>query len=95
MVICTVADVERNEIATSVAKSLAEVLERDLPGLTEDVRLFEDLNMDSTSVLELLMTLEDNVGVEIDAEDLDMDNFKTVGTLTDYLLSIPTLTSRA
>jgi acyl carrier protein len=37
--------------------------------------------MDSTGVLELLMALEDNLGIEVDPENLDMDDFKTVGTL--------------
>jgi acyl carrier protein len=76
---------DHSEIIAVVADSLSEVLERELPDLSEDMRLFEELSMDSTSVLELLMTLEDNLGIEIDAEDLDMADFKTIGTLAAYL----------
>ncbi|MFF9400256.1 acyl carrier protein [Streptomyces sp. NPDC014744] len=63
--------------------ALSEVLERTVTGLTEDVRLFEDLHLDTTSILEILMTLEDAV----DPEELDVGDFKSVGTLTGYVLS--------
>ncbi|MFJ7152244.1 acyl carrier protein [Streptomyces sp. NPDC100445] len=78
---------ERGSVISAVEKSLSEVLERPVTGLTEEVRLFEDLHLDSTSVLELLMELEDAVDISVDPEDLDMDDFKSVGTLTDYVLS--------
>ena len=76
---------DRTTIAEHVTKSLSEVLRRDLTDLSEDTRLFEDLHLDSTAILELLMALEDNVGIEVDPESLDMDDFRTVGTLLDYL----------
>ncbi|MFF1283303.1 acyl carrier protein [Streptomyces sp. NPDC014991] len=78
---------ERGSVISAVEKSLSEVLERPVTGLTEEVRLFEDLHLDSTSVLELLMALEDAVDISVDPEDLDMDDFKSVGSLTDYVLS--------
>ena len=77
---------DRGDVIAGIERALTEVLRRDLPVLTEDVRLFDDLNMDSTMALELLMTLEDTIGVEIDAENLSMDDFQTVGTLADYLM---------
>jgi acyl carrier protein len=77
---------ERGEVIAGITRALADVLQRELPALTEDVRLFDDLNMDSTTALELIMTLEDTIGVEIDAENLSMDDFQTVGTLADYLM---------
>ena len=43
--------------------ALSEVLKRDVSGATEDIRLFEDLQLDSTAVLELLMALEDTLGL--------------------------------
>lgn len=33
------------------------------------------------------MALEDGIGIVVDPEDLDMDDFKSVGTLTDYVLA--------
>jgi acyl carrier protein len=78
---------ERHSVVAAVEAALSEVLERTVTGLTEDVRLFEDLHLDSTSILEMLMTLEDAIAISVDPEDLDMDDFKSVGTLTDYVLS--------
>ena len=77
---------DRNSIVASVERALREVLNNAVPaGLTEDNRLFEDLHLDSTGVLELLMALEEHLGIEVDPENLDMDDFQTVGSLTDYL----------
>ena len=79
---------ERGDVIAGIERALTDVLQREMPVLTEDVRLFDDLNLDSTAALELLMTLEDTIGVEIDAENLSMDDFQTVGTLADYLMDV-------
>ncbi|MFD5156639.1 acyl carrier protein [Streptomyces hawaiiensis] len=76
---------ENTAVVESVESALTEVLEREVSGLTPDVRLFEDLHLDSTSVMEMLMSLEDSMNVAVDPETLDMDDFMTVGTLTAYL----------
>ncbi len=76
---------ENTAVVESVESALTEVLEREVGGLTADVRLFEDLHLDSTSVMEMLMSLEDAMDIAIDPETLDMDDFQTVGTLTTYL----------
>lgn len=76
---------DRNDILEKIELSLTEVLKRDVSGSAEDTRLVEDLQMDSTSVLELLMALEDNLGFEVDPESLKMDDFRTIGTLANYV----------
>ena len=76
---------DRNNILEKIELSLTEVLKRDVSGSSEDTRLVEDLQMDSTSVLELLMALEDNLGFEVDPESLTMGDFKTIGTLANYV----------
>ncbi|HEX6686251.1 MAG TPA: acyl carrier protein [Candidatus Limnocylindrales bacterium] len=76
---------ERQTIVDRITEALSEVLKRDVSGATEDTRLIEDLQMDSTSVLELLMAVEDTLGFEVDPENLQMDDFKTVGTLADHV----------
>ncbi|MER6771086.1 acyl carrier protein [Streptomyces rhizosphaericola] len=77
-----------NTIVAQVETALSEVLEREVTGLTEEIRLFEDLHLDSTSVMEMLMELEDSMKIVIDPENLDMDDFQTVATLTGYLRRI-------
>jgi acyl carrier protein len=76
---------ERAQIIEHVRISLSDVLNRELPTLTEETRLFEDLALDSTSVIELLMGLEDTIGMEIDPDDLEPEVFQTVARLTDYI----------
>lgn len=76
---------DHTSLVGAVTETLAEVLKRDLPGLTEQTRLFEDLHLDSTSILELLMALEDRIGLEVDPESLNMDDFASMGTLVSYL----------
>lgn len=76
---------DRNSLIGAISETLTEVLKRDLPDLTEQTRLFEELHLDSTSILELLMALEDRIGIEVDPESLNMDDFASIGTLVDYL----------
>ena len=71
--------------ATKVHTVLEQVLHRDLPEISGDTRLFEDLNLDSTSVIELLIAVEDETGMEVDVDALDPDVFLTVGSLTDFV----------
>ena len=65
--------------------ALEEVLKKDLPELAPQMRLFSDLAMDSTSVIELLMALEDTMGLQIDPDELTPDVFETVGALSAYI----------
>jgi acyl carrier protein len=76
---------ERAEILVQLRSSLTEVLNREVPELREEARLFDDLSLDSTSVIELLMSLEDTVGLEIDPEELGPEVFQTVASLVDYI----------
>src|SRR5262249_35369874 len=62
-------------IVSSVAAALARVLGRDAATVTPSSRLFDDLGLDSTSVLELLLELEDELGVEFDADTLEQHHF--------------------
>lgn len=75
----------RTELLEHVRLALAAVLNRDLPDLSEDSRLFEDLGLDSTSVIELLMSLETSIDLEIDPDSLEPEVFMTVRSLADYI----------
>ncbi|KOV87934.1 acyl carrier protein [Nocardia sp. NRRL S-836] len=76
---------DRLTVLKTITNALTEVMQRDYSDTTENTRLFEDLHLDSTSVLTLLMALEDHTGIEVDPETLQMDDFQTIGTLADYL----------
>lgn len=51
--------------------------------LTEETSFLEDLNADSIDLVHLVMTLEDEYGVEV--EDDDVENIKTIGDAIDYI----------
>ncbi|GAA0482614.1 acyl carrier protein [Streptomyces sp. NPDC046215] len=86
---------DRQKLLSAIETALAEVLERDVPPITEDTRFFEDLFLDSTSVLELLVSLEDHIGIDIDPEELDMDDFTSVGSLASRLEGRPAASAPA
>lgn len=75
----------REQITEHIRVALSIVLNRELDDLHQDVRLFEDLALDSTSVIELLMALEDTIGLEIDPDELEPEVFYTMASLTDYV----------
>ncbi|NDZ79571.1 acyl carrier protein [Streptomyces sp. SID10853] len=78
---------QRTDAVTAIETALTEVLDREVTGTQQSTRLFEDLHLDSTSVLELLMSLEDSAGIEVDPEEIDADDFRTIATLTDFVLA--------
>ncbi|CAL9350773.1 acyl carrier protein [Streptomyces sp. enrichment culture] len=73
------------DIAAEVIASLAAMVGREVAELSEETRLFDDLYFDSTSVLELLMRLEEDLGVEFDPETLQPADFEKVGSLVAYV----------
>lgn len=76
---------DRSAIITGIKAALGEVLMQQVTDVSEKTMLFEELYMDSTTILELLMAMEDTLGLEIDTENLNLDTFKTIGTLADYV----------
>lgn len=75
------------EIRDALRAALVETLGGDVPELTDELRLFGDLGLDSTNVIELLMALEDSLGLEIDPDQLLPEAFESVRSLSDYIRS--------
>jgi acyl carrier protein len=71
-----------------VKVAINDVLNDEDKSITVSTKLFEDLDLDSTSIIELLMALEDNIPeLSIDPEDLRAEHFESVNTLADYALN--------
>ncbi len=51
--------------------------------LDEDTSFMDDLHADSIDLVHLAMTLEDEY--EIELEDEDIENIKTIGDTVDYI----------
>jgi acyl carrier protein len=81
----TVQDTGRAQIIEAITAALCEVLSQELTGITEQTRLFDDLSLDSTSVLGLLMALEDALDLEVDPENLEQHHLESVGALADFI----------
>ncbi|AKN72630.1 MULTISPECIES: acyl carrier protein [Streptomyces] len=76
---------DREAIVRALEAALTDVLERPVTGLSGEVRLFDDLHLDSTTMLEMLMALENSLGLIVDPEELDADDFESVDTFTDFV----------
>ena len=54
-------------------------------GSTEDLRLEEDLGMDSLTMLEVTCATEQILGVSVD--DATLSSFRTMGDIKDFILN--------
>jgi len=70
-------------IFEKVKELLAEQLDADIDEMTMDTDIARDLGADSLDVVELLMSIEDEFGVEIPDEEIE--NIKTIGELVEYI----------
>lgn len=66
-----------------VKEIIAKELEVDAKQLTNEAKFIEDLGADSLDIVELVMALEEEFGLDI--PDEDADKLKTVGDAMKYL----------
>lgn len=58
----------------ALRQACSKVLEEDVPALSDEMHMFEDLKMDSTTMLESLLELEESLSFDIDPEELDVED---------------------
>ncbi|MBI1799249.1 MAG: acyl carrier protein [Candidatus Eisenbacteria bacterium] len=68
-----------------VKEIIAKELEVETRQLTAEAKFIEDLGADSLDIVELVMALEEEFGIDI--PDEDADKMKTVGDAMNYLKS--------
>lgn len=73
----------REEITAGLAEILEEVAGVDPKDATEDKNISEDLDVDSLSMVEVVVAAEEKFGVKI--PDDDVQNLKTVGDAVSYI----------
>ena len=76
---------ERAEIELKLKELLVDELGLDRDKSTMDARFEEDLEVDSLGVVELLMALEDNFGVQI--PDEEAESIGTVSQAVDVVVA--------
>lgn len=66
-----------------IKEIVAEQLNADVTMLKEETSLKDDLNADSLDLFQIIMTLEEEFGVEIPTEDTE--SIATIGDIEQYL----------
>ena len=82
--------VSREEVLALVRERLGDILEIDPAGIGEDDAFAEDLHADSLALIELVESLEEELGersVGFRIEDEDLDDLRTVRDAVDYAVS--------
>jgi acyl carrier protein len=75
----------RPKVFDSISRLLPRVLGRELPAISEEMKLMSELGMRSASMLELLLELEDDLDIQIEVEDIDGAAMSSVGDLADFV----------
>jgi len=73
-------------VIEKIKEILAEQLDVDADTITRETDLMSDLGADSLDLVELIMTLEEEYGVN--ATDESVYELKTVGEVVDYIESL-------
>ncbi|WP_034263768.1 acyl carrier protein [Actinospica robiniae] len=77
---------DRNRAVEEIKLVVEKAVGRELPDFGEDTALLAELNLDSSSLLEVLMDLEDAVGFEANVDELDASVLESVGSLADFVV---------
>ncbi len=76
---------EEQAIFEKIKDVVADKLDTDPTDITEDASFVDDLGADSLDVVELIMGLEDEFGIEI--SDDEAENIRTVGDAVRFISS--------
>ena len=68
----------------TVATCLRKVLGREV-SIEPETNIINDLGLDSLQIIEFLLTVEDELGVELDFETMDMDALTSVGSFCRFV----------
>lgn len=70
-------------VLDQIKEILKDTMDIDESKITLDAKLKEDLELDSLDSVELIMSAEEEFGIEIPDEDIM--NFKTVNDIVNYI----------
>ncbi len=76
---------ERAEVLQVLRDKAVEMLEVEADQVQEDKSFVSDLEVDSLSLVEFTMELEDTFGIELPEEELT--DVKTIGAFVDVILA--------
>ena len=76
---------ERSEVLAVMRDKAVEMLEVEPDAVQEDKSFVEDLKVDSLSLVEYTMDLEDAFGIELPEDELT--DLKTIGAFVDLIMT--------
>jgi acyl carrier protein len=71
------------ELQEKVIKLVSEATKMDAANISLNTSFVDDLNLDSLDMVELMMKMEDEFGVEIPEDETE--NLKSIGDVVTYL----------
>lgn len=71
------------ELQDKVIKLVSEATKMDSANISLNTSFVDDLNLDSLDMVELMMKMEDEFGVEIPEDETE--NLKSIGDVVTYL----------
>lgn len=74
---------QNNSIRTSVTSVVCKTLTIESIAFEED--LFDSGLLDSLSMVQLMVALEEEFGIRIEPEDLDFEDYKSVKSMTEMV----------
>ena len=77
----------RTRVVDTLGVLLGRIYGTDLPRVSEETRLYDELGLSSAKTLELLLALEDELDLQVDAEELNRDDLASLGSLADFVLA--------
>ena len=81
--------IDRSEVLGTVTRQLADILEIEASGITEDQLFADDLGADSIALIELVDALEQEFSATLEGFSFDDDELaglKTVRDAVDYVM---------
>lgn len=67
----------------TILKLIADEFNMEVSDLREDMSFQDDLNADSVELVELIMSIEDELDVQVDDEKIE--ELKTIGDVLEYV----------
>jgi acyl carrier protein len=77
---------DRQAVLEQMQLVASKAIGQDVPTITPDTRLLDELGLDSASILEVLMDLEDTLGFQIDVDLVRPEVLQTAGALADFIV---------